>query len=167
MKQIPYILKQSLKSLTLALLVSTSFSSVFAQQKKDKIKQLKIAYFTEELDLTSSESEKFWPIYNEFEDKTKTLRKENKKLTEEIKTNVESLSDEDIRKKTDKIFENQSTEISLRKEYHHKIAAVIGYKKSVRILHLENEFKKKLLEELRQGKPGQGKPHGPPRKPQH
>ena len=33
----------------------------------EKIKSLKIAYLTEQLALTSSEAEKFWPIYNSFD----------------------------------------------------------------------------------------------------
>ena len=41
--------------------------SIFGQVKKEskeKIRTLKIAYISNQLNLTSNEAEKFWPIYN-------------------------------------------------------------------------------------------------------
>lgn len=37
-----------------------------AQPPKERIKALKVAYITKELNLTSAEAEKFWPVYNDY-----------------------------------------------------------------------------------------------------
>ena len=46
------------------------------EDKKDQIKSLKIAFITTELDLTSDEAVKFWPVFNAFEDKQQEIRKQ-------------------------------------------------------------------------------------------
>jgi len=35
----------------------------------EKLNAYKIAFFTKKMDLSSQEAEKFWPLYNEFQDK--------------------------------------------------------------------------------------------------
>ena len=60
------------KIVLFVLFMSAAFSSVHAQQDKhEKIRAFKTAYLTEQLSLTSSEAEKFWPVYNEYENKMK------------------------------------------------------------------------------------------------
>lgn len=122
------------------------------EKRGEKVKQLKIAYFTEELKLTVAESEKFWPVYNEMELKLKTSKKENKKIIDNISTNAETFTDEDFKKNVSKIFDNDIAQTTIRKEYYTKIAAVIGYKKATKLLKLEKEFKQKLLKELKKRK---------------
>ena len=36
---------------------------------RKKIESLRIAYLTEELDLSTAEAKDFWPVFNEFENK--------------------------------------------------------------------------------------------------
>lgn len=120
--------------------------------RHDKIEQLKIAYITTELNLTSSEAEKFWPIYNEMNIKLKANRKERKKINSELNDKIDILKEEEIKKKINLIFENESTEISIKKEYNSKISAIIGLKKSLKLLGLEQEFKRELLKKLKDDK---------------
>jgi len=65
-------MSKTLKVLILTLFVS---ASVFAQRPdREKIKVLKIAHITEQLDLTKVEAQKFWPIYNAHEDARNKLQ---------------------------------------------------------------------------------------------
>ncbi len=41
---------------------------------REKIKAQKIAFFTQELNLTSDEAAKFWPVYNSFADEIKNIK---------------------------------------------------------------------------------------------
>lgn len=147
--------KKHLKSIILLLfftgisLFSFSQENQNKEKRGEKIKKLKVAYFTEELNLTVAESEKFWPIYNEMEEKLKTNRKDNKKVIDEISKNVDTYTDEDYKKSVNKIFENDINQTTIKKDYYAKIAAVIGYKKATKLLKLEKEFKQKLLKELK------------------
>ena len=52
--------------LALILCANTSFAQKGNGDKKERIKAYRVAFMTEELALTPEESEKFWPLYNEF-----------------------------------------------------------------------------------------------------
>lgn len=164
--------KQSLLALAFLLMPLTF---IFGQDKepekevnrKDKIEQLKIAFITKELDLTPEESEKFWPIYNEMSKKLREEKKSEKKLHKEIKEG-EDLTDSDISAKMDQIFEHEQNLLDLKKEYHEKIADVIGQKKAVKLLSLEQRFKRELLDQIKdrpedgRGPRPDGRPHPRP-----
>lgn len=55
-----------MKKIAFITVLLLSLNPVFAQ-KFEKVKALKTAYITDRLDLSSSEAEKFWPIYNQYE----------------------------------------------------------------------------------------------------
>lgn len=148
------IVKRSLMIVALLAWMSPAFSQEKAktgqphpqhQQKQDRVKQLKIAYFTTELALTSAEAEKFWPVYNEMQEKLKTTRKDRWKLSKELKT---AEKDADLKQKTNAIFESEAAEIKTRQEYYEKIASTIGYKKATKVMSLEQEFKRELLHRM-------------------
>ena len=79
---------------TLFLLLGTT-NSAFAQPgqnqrpNKGKVTQLKIAYFTKELDLTTEQAEKFWPLYNEMTDKIRDKKKAGRQAASQLKDNSE------------------------------------------------------------------------------
>lgn len=155
-----------MKKLAMVLFVLASLP-VFAQPKgevgkakKEKIEQLKIAYLTKHLELTSEESEKFWPVYNEMTTKLRENNKERMKLSKELKENLETMKDAEIKTKMDAILNTEQQEVTIKKEYSPKIAAVIGYKKSVKLVSLERQFRQELKKELerRKGENGQTQP---------
>lgn len=130
--------------------------------KQQKVEELKIAFITSELNLTSEEAQKFWPVYNEMSEKLKGEKKKQREIARDIRENAESLSDGDYQKKSEAYLESNIREAQIKKEYHGKIAAVIGYKKATKLLSLEQRFKRELLNRLNQGQPGgQGRPPVP------
>ena len=82
-----------------------------ASQKKfptrDEIQSQKIAFFTQELDLTPQEAQAFWPVYNENWKKSeaarRTINKSLKELNEALKQ-VPAVSDSDIKVLMNKYF---------------------------------------------------------------
>lgn len=140
----------------LMLLLLTINPTCFGQDeeisegKKEKVEQLKIAYLTKELNLTSSEAEKFWPVYNEMDAKLKELRIERRKLNQEIKEKYETLKEEEFKNKLKALLENEAKENAVKKEYADKIAAAITYKKTIKLITLEQEFKRELLKRLKE-----------------
>jgi len=152
--------------LLLALLPLAAFSQGDQKEpgdkeRDDKVDKLKIAYITTELNLTSAEAEKFWPIYNELETKAKELRKANRKIEKEINESYETMTNEDAKKKMATIFENDEKETALRKEYGKKFSELLGDKRALKLLSLEHEFRRELLDRLKE----QGPP--PPPHPRH
>jgi hypothetical protein len=131
-------------------------------KKREKVEQLRVAYLTKHLELTTEEAEKFWPVYNEFTDKLRESKKTKMKLAKELKENVDNLKDSEIKTKTDAILSEEQKEVDLKKEYNPKIAAVIGYKRTVKLVSLEREFRQELRKELQKRREERkGPPPGP------
>ena len=82
-------MNKTIFTVLLTLFVTTS---IFAQRPdREKIKTLKIAHITEQLDLSKSEAEKFWPIYNANEEAKDKLRTESSNRRKE--KNVDDLTE--------------------------------------------------------------------------
>lgn len=155
-------INQAVKSRILAILIVILSPSVFfAQGKAEKVEQLKIAYFTKELNLTTQEAEKFWPVYNEMEKKIKALRKDRRKTFKELEDNGDSLSVDVVKKHTNSIFDSEIAEVNTKKEYYAKIGVIIGYKKATKVYKVERDFKRELLMRLKEERGQTPKPSRP------
>ncbi|MBO8429380.1 MAG: hypothetical protein IAC68_05580 [Bacteroidetes bacterium] len=121
----------------------------------------KVAFFTNELELTPEEAQVFWPLYNEFWDKRTSAHKDYMNILKRInsldegsKENVEKLSDE---------FERAITkESDLLKEYYPKFKKVLPTEKAMKIFNTEEKFKRSLFNRYKKSgapaAPGNGKP---------
>ena len=138
------------------LFVSTAFSQGPGNDKErdDKIEALKVGFITKELNLTASEAEKFWPVYNEMDAKMKELRQSCRKINQELKDSEEKMTNDDAKKKLNTLFENDQKELDLKKEYSEKFIKIIGEKRTLKLLSLEHEFRRVLLERLKDRKDG-------------
>lgn len=116
-------------------------------KRKEKIDAMHIAYMNKNLELSDAEKEKFWPVYDEMRDKMKQNRKSMTELKKDLK-NFESLKEEEIKQKSEAIFVAQQQELNIKKEYSTRIAGIIGYKRSVKLVSLERQFRQDLKKEL-------------------
>ncbi len=110
----------------------------------ERIEAFKVAFFTQKLQLTTEEAQAFWPLYNEYERKREALRKEMKPSTR-----PELMSDEELRAHLYKQLDTEARLVALRREYFEKFMEVLPLRKVATIPQAEQQFKRKLLEELR------------------
>src|SRR6476620_10673268 len=69
------------KHILLLFVILGSFSEIKAQEdesRAEKIEALKIAFITQKLQLTSDEAQKFWPVYNQYENEIRSLQLDNR-----------------------------------------------------------------------------------------
>ena len=94
-----------MRTLILSLFVICISISTYAQpDRREKIKALKVSFITEKLDLTESEAQKFWPIYNTHEEKTSKIKhKELRSIGKKIKENSSTLTDAESQVLLDKL----------------------------------------------------------------
>lgn len=110
-------------------------------QNENKIETLKKEFLTKNLELTPQESEKFFPLYREYEMKKKNLRKS---LRHDLKG-----ADNDGTTSMDKIMNQEQEILDVQKEYVQKFRQFLPEQKIVKLLSVEKEFKKMLLEKLK------------------
>ncbi|TRX37522.1 sensor of ECF-type sigma factor [Flavobacterium restrictum] len=137
----------------LFLLISCTF---YAQgerfrEKKEQIRTMKVAFLTTELDLSPSEAEKFWPLYNAFDDKQFELRHLK------MKAYINRIDDGSLDKMSEKdanAFLNQmeSTEeelFLLRKKFVSNLKGILPSVKIIKLRKSEEDFNRKLLQQYR------------------
>ena len=117
--------------------------------RKEVIEAKKIAFITEELDLSPSEAEKFWPIYNQREDEIKAVRKELK--PDFNKGEFDSLSDEEVEEMLYNGLEMKEKELEIERKYLEEFKEVISVKQIARLHHAERQFKLELIKKIRGG----------------
>ncbi|WP_353078706.1 hypothetical protein [Flavobacterium sp.] len=128
------------------------------QEKKDKIKSLKIAFISQKLALTSEVAEKFWPVYNKYDDKIMALKEAQMKLRVDKKNGT----DEEALKKIEEAEAIESEVMLLKKKMRAELIPIITAEKVVALERLEHEFHRKILEKLK-GRKG-NHPPPPPRR---
>ncbi|MBT6808769.1 MAG: hypothetical protein HOA52_04710 [Flavobacteriales bacterium] len=127
------------------------FSQNISDKKREKIESQKIAFITNQLDLTSEEAQVFWPVYNEFSKEMKSLHNEKKENSKEIRKNIENMSDSEIAKVLEKIFVIEQKELDVKKKYNLKFQKILSTQKVAKLYRSEREFKKELLNRIRKG----------------
>lgn len=117
------------------------------QDRRDRIKTFKIAFITERLNLTQTEAQKFWPIYNAFEDASQQLRKETR--MERADFNVEDLTEAEANTLLNSMLDSESEKLELRKKFLQDLKSVLPAKKIILLKVSEDQFNRRMLEEMR------------------
>ena len=128
--------------------------------KRERLEALKVAYLTQELNLTPEEAQQFWPLYNEMTQKMRSIRKEQRGNRMNAKKNFDSLSDEALAEAIDRELEFEQHELDLKKEYTAKFKRILPIKKVAKLHTAEKEFRRELLQSAREKRrPPGGPPH--------
>lgn len=122
------------------------------RQNKEKVDAMKIGFLTDYLDLTSDEAKVVWPVYNKYQDETDQLRKTRRKNILNDQPNFDSLSDAELEKIVDSEIAFRQNELDIQKKYHPQFKKVLPMNKVAKLYRAEEEFKKKLLEMIREKK---------------
>ncbi len=149
MKKITYIF------FFVLLFLSISITAQGKKGSRKKIQALKIAYITEQLDLTEKEAEKFWPVYNTYDKKLTQLRYiEKGELRKKIKElgGLDVLNDNDAKTIALKMLALDEQAHETATIFFKKLSTILSYKKILKLRVAEGNFKRKLLKKLRRKK---------------
>lgn len=145
--------------------LGTSISAFAQQDKHEQIKSMRVAVYTRILQLTPAEAEKFWPVFNKYQQERDELRKEVKADREKAR-NMDKLSDAEVEAMVDRHLQHEQRELDLKKKYTSEFKKVIAIQKVALMPRAEWEFKKELIDILRQhkkNKNGSGKTGAAPK----
>lgn len=140
----------------LILLLITSATLQAQRKDKDKMEQIKAyrtAYFTEQLDLSSQEAEKFWPIFNSFSSEMRSIRKlERKELNSKVDELGAAMTDEEANALIDKKIAFNTQRLELEKKLIKELGAFFPATKILLVFKAEDDFRKTLLERYKKGR---------------
>ena len=114
-------------------------------EKEARIQKKRIAFFNQELQLTDSEANQFWPLYDQYRADSKSLKKSynwNQK--------VALMSDKEVENYIFASFELQEKELALRRKYFEKLRVFMPIRKIAMLNRTEQQFKRQLLKHVKQ-----------------
>jgi hypothetical protein len=121
------------KYILIFTLLTGSFFMAKAQEgqpdeatSQKKIQALYVAYITDQLALTPEEAQKFWPLHAQFTSELKG-----------IKSDLPELDKEQAR-------------LNIKKKYQDNFNKILGVNRCERFFRMDGEFKRRLLDRIKQ-----------------
>jgi hypothetical protein len=120
------------------------------QSKLDQIQSQKIAFFTNEIGLTASEAERFWPMYNELFQKREAFNTQKNKLLRQLSSEatIAAISEKELKALLDSYLICIERDAELQMEYYKKFATILPAKKVARFYIAEQLFIQILLQNM-------------------
>lgn len=146
-----------MKKIGLVILVLGFGLSLFAQsgklseEKRKEFEAQKVAFFTQEMELTPEEATKFWPLYNEMQQK---IRVENDKIRNLIcpkPQEVKDVSEQQALKNLQVLLATEQAMRDIKKEYIEKLTKALSAKKVWMMIEAEQKFQHHLWRRMGRG----------------
>ena len=139
--------------LIIFFLIAVSLSGMaqrqFDPQTMEMIKTKKIAFVTEQLNLTSQEAERFWPVYNDLEKQRFLMMDKKRELEHSTETLKSGLTEAEYRKLAIELAATHTREGKLIEEYNLKLLNILPAEKVVKLYVAESRFRATLMHEFR------------------
>jgi len=140
-----------MKKILFLLLIILTFPVIRTEAQNSNLEKLnnyKIGFFTKKINLTSTEAEKFWPAYNDFQSQRNKIQLEKLSINRDFNLNENSLSDSQLEEMGDKYVDCLVRESNLEVTFHQKLKELLPPAKVIRYYQAENQYKLQLLNEL-------------------
>ena len=142
--------------IVITLVLFLMSTSIFAQdgrnrEKMEQVKSLKIAYITNELALSSEEAAKFWPVYNDYEEKQRLVKRQKMgNYMDRMDTGaIDKMTEKEASAVLAQMESNEEELFQLRKKFVANLRNVIPPIKIIKLKKAEENFNRKLLKQYR------------------
>ncbi len=112
-------------------------------EKRESREARKIGFFTSKMQLTTVESQNFWPLVNEMEAELKALKNKNAHGRMMLK-DKEEISDKELEEIMDAKMEMGKSQMDIKIKYHEKFKEVLPIKKVAKYYEATQEYRKLL-----------------------
>lgn len=139
------------RNLLILLLISTCCAAATAQRNPEmrdkKVQAYRVAVFTEVLNLTPTEAEGFWPLFNEYLDKREEIQAQLKPTAQ-----LDGMNDNEVEDYVKKYFDLRQRELDLEKDLGQRLRKVLPVRKIAKIPVAEREFRESLVKKLQENR---------------
>ena len=122
------------------------------QRKKDweRLQAEKIAFITQELDLTPEEAQVFWPVYNQCWKEVLASHKATREAFAGIRgKQAEGLTDKEMEKKLDAYIQAYTRSNQVLADWYPKFKQVLPIRKVAKLYQAEEAFQQRMINNLR------------------
>lgn len=114
---------------------------------KEQLQAARIAFITTRLDLKPEQAEKFWPVYNVYNDGREKLLREIGSLSD---ANT-PLSEDEAKSRINKRFQLQQKLIDDERKFVEEISKVITYNQTLKLNNIARDFTRQIYQRGRGG----------------
>ena len=144
------MIKKSFLTLLLLVPFLISYSQDGKQQpswdqRKRQFKSEKIAYITTEMNFTVEEAQKFWPVYNKYDEILDQIGEKRRKNFAPKRAGIDSLTESQCASILDMSFLLDNEELVAKQNFYKELKAIFSYKQIMRYYHAEYEFRRRLI----------------------
>ncbi len=116
-----------------------------------KMSAHKKVMFKRIMDLDERQMEKFWPIYEEMDRNLRKLAVEKKKIILDIRQNMQTKGKEaELERLLDRYMAIEKERVEIKERYYQKFKEILPIRTVVRIPLAERQFRKRMVDRLRQ-----------------
>jgi len=128
------------------------FQEGFSQgnDAREKIEAARIALITERLGLTPEEAQKFWPVYNEYDQQRRGLSRELQNARNQV--DLDNMNEEQSKNLMNKALDIKERQVQLEKQYAQRLTNIISAQQLLMLKKAENDFRKMILRRLEERK---------------
>jgi Skp family chaperone for outer membrane proteins len=149
----------------LALLLSAMTVVVCAQphhgpprlspERMQEIRAQKSAYITARINLTPEEAQRFWPVYNKYDEESEALRRELRDMDRALREKGAAVTEAEAAALLEKEVANRQKEVDLLRKFHADSRKLIGTVRTMELGRAERDFHRDVLRRMRDER-GQG-----------
>jgi hypothetical protein len=150
---------EEMKRILTVIILLTGMNTAWVSAQNDNMERLnayRIAFFTKKLNLSTQEAEKFWPLYNDYQNQKNSLQIEKNSLLRLFNLGEATLSDKEVTELGDKYCAALVKESELAVDLHKKLQGILPPKKVIKVYQAENQYRVQLLNELQDRRQGAG-----------
>ena len=153
------ISKRFLASFLSLFLILSIQTQLFSQGKNmERIKTQRVAFYTEKLELSEKEAEKFWPVYNDYNSQKEKINIQRSTIMRRLLREMENMNEKEIEESHQKFIDIQSKSHKLFLRFDDKFLEILPASKVMKLYITEIQFKQFLLKQIgEQGRPRQGR----------
>ena len=135
--------------LSIVMLITLSAFGQGREAMRERIKAQKVAFITERLDLSPTEAQQFWPIYNEFEEKVNTMRRDDLR---EVRQKMKSgdLTTDEAQDLLDQFMVVEENIHQAKKQLVKDLGNAIPPQKIIALKTAEESFNRRLMEIIKE-----------------
>jgi len=120
------------------------------QDKRDQLKAIKSSRIAAALNLSATESQKFWPVYLQCEGKTSDIEEKMAVLKNKLsEKNIDALTQKEAVLYEAQLQSDEEEIFALRKKMITDLKVIIGPKKILKLKMAEDDFTKLLVKKIK------------------
>lgn len=133
------------------------------EKMRERIETLKVWKLTEQLDLTTEKSQKFFPVYNKFQDDRKVLEEERRQIFRELNrlVDAENPDEPEIKKVLDKLDAFDDRTRTRRAQFRQELKDILTIKQIGQLYVFEVQFRQQMRGIIQDARKGMRRGHFP------